>query len=82
MKSLGSHVSSTSAYISAVKKCTASGETMLTCAIGMRAEFGVDSMMMRCSRSGWNRSDVLVSFGGVIIAGNLPGGVVWHFSLM
>ena len=39
----------------------------------MRAEFGVDSMMMRGSRSGWKRSDVLFSFGGVIIAGTAPG---------
>ena len=41
--------------------------------MGMRDEFGVDSMMTRGSRSGWNRRDILVSFGGVIIAGTAPG---------
>ena len=72
MKSLGSHVSSTSAYTLALKTFTASGETILTCAMGMRAEFGVDSMMMRGSRSEWNLSDVHFSFGGVSVAP--PGG--------
>ena len=73
MKLVGSHVSSTSAYTLAVKKFTASGETIFTCAMGIRAEFGVDWMMIRGSRSGWNRSDVLFSLGGVIIAGTAPG---------
>ena len=73
MKLLGSYVSSTSAYTLAVKIFTASGEAILTCAMGMCAEFGVDSMMMRGSRPGWNRSDVRFSFGGFIIAGTAPG---------
>ena len=30
-------------------------------------------MTTRGSRSGWNRSDVLVSVGGVIIAGTVQG---------
>ena len=50
------------------------------CAMGMRAEFGVDSMMMSGSRSGWNRSDVLFSLGGVIIAGTAPGVLFCVFS--
>ena len=36
-------------------------------------------MMMRGSRSGWNRSDVLFSFGGVIIAGTAPGVLFFVF---
>ena len=73
MESMGSHVASTSAYTLAVKKITASGEIILMCAMGMRAEFGVDSMMMSGSRSRWNRRDVLFSLDGVIIAGTAPG---------
>ena len=66
MKLLGSHVSSTSAYTLAVKKITASDKIMFTCTMGMRAEFGVDSMMMSGSRFGWNRSDVCFSLGGLL----------------
>ena len=41
--------------------------------MGVLVELGVVSMMTSGSRSGLNRSNVLVSFGGVIIAGTVPG---------
>ena len=41
--------------------------------MGILVELGVVLMMTIGSRSGLNRSDVLVSFGGVIIAGTVPG---------
>ena len=72
MKLVGSHFSSTSAYTLGFFKFTASGETIFMCAVGMRAEFSVESMTMSQSRSGWNRSDFRSSLGGVIIAGTAP----------
>ena len=41
--------------------------------MGILVELGVVSMMMSGSRSGLNRRDVLVSFGGVSIARAIPG---------
>ena len=64
-----------------LKKCTASGETIFTCAMGIVVELGVVSMMTSGLRSGLNRSDVLVSFGGVIIAGTIPGVFFFFFGV-
>ena len=58
---------------SLLKKLTASGQTIFIYAMGFLVELGVVSMMTSGSRSGLNRSDVLVSFGGVIIARTVPG---------
>ena len=72
MKLLVSHVSSSSAYTLTIKIFTALGETIFTCAMGMRAELEVVLLMMIRSQFGWNQNNVRFFGRGAVIAGTAP----------